>query len=178
MKAPARNANLGFTLIELLITVSIAVILATVVVPSFQSALQRNRFAGQANEFISALNIARSEAIKRGSRVTVCKSADEASCASTGDWTQGWVIFQDANENGTVDSGEQVISVHEPLDSGFTLTGAASDMNNYVSFVGTGGAEKNDGSPQSGDLTMSQAGSGDSRTISLSTTGRVHVESP
>jgi type IV fimbrial biogenesis protein FimT len=74
----------GFTIIELMITVVIASILLTIGVPSFQNLIRENRLATQANEFITALNMARSEAIRRGQNVTVT--------ANGGNWNNGWVV--------------------------------------------------------------------------------------
>lgn len=77
------NFNTGFTLIELIVTLAVAAIILTIGVPSFQEALQNNRRTTQVNEIIGAFNIARSEAIKRGMKVTMCKSADSATCDTT-----------------------------------------------------------------------------------------------
>lgn len=93
----------GFTLIELMVTVLIGVILLTIAAPSFMSTIERNRVTTQTNEFVTTFNLARLEAIKRGSPVSVCVSTDGASCAATGNWAGGWMIFSDRNGNGVVD---------------------------------------------------------------------------
>jgi type IV fimbrial biogenesis protein FimT len=59
--------------------------------------------------FLSGFRLAQSEAAERNSHVVLCKSADGASCALGGDWGQGWIIFQDANGNGTREAGEALI---------------------------------------------------------------------
>ena len=74
----------GFTLIEAMITVAVAAILFTVAVPSFKDTIRQNRLTTQANEFITALNLARSEAIRRSQSVTVTPKV--------GGWNAGWVI--------------------------------------------------------------------------------------
>ncbi|UYG08080.1 GspH/FimT family pseudopilin [Halomonas sp. M4R1S46] len=61
----------GFTLIELLAALAVAVILATVAVPSFQELMARNRLAADFNHVLSGLNYARSEAVKRRDDITV-----------------------------------------------------------------------------------------------------------
>ncbi len=66
----------GFTLIELLVTLAVAVILATIAVPSFQSLLERNQFAVEYNEVLSGLLYARSEAVTRREKVTATVTQD------------------------------------------------------------------------------------------------------
>ena len=56
----------GFTLVELMITLAIAGILVAVGIPSFNSTISSNRLTSYANELVTALNLARSEAVKRG----------------------------------------------------------------------------------------------------------------
>ncbi len=61
----------GFTLLELMVTVAVVAILATVGVPGFQELIQNNRVTTQTNELVTALNFARTEAVKRGRNVQV-----------------------------------------------------------------------------------------------------------
>lgn len=86
--------NQGFTLVELMITVTVLTILITVGIPSFQSIMQNSRSAALANGLATAINLARSEAVKRNGAVTVCASSDAATC--TGAWTQGWIVHNGA----------------------------------------------------------------------------------
>ncbi|MDV3239612.1 MAG: GspH/FimT family pseudopilin [Gammaproteobacteria bacterium] len=74
----------GFTLVELMITLAIAAILLTVGIPSFQNVLQNNRLATQANSLVGALNLARSEAIKRGADISIT--------AASGGFQNGWCV--------------------------------------------------------------------------------------
>lgn len=106
----------GFTLIELLVTMAVAAILLTVAVPNFQLFVMNNRMASQANDLITAFNLARSEAVKRAVNVTVCASSNGTSC--TGGWNQGWIV-QDA-------SG--VIRVQPALTGGSALSGTVASV--------------------------------------------------
>ena len=66
-----RGPQAGFTLIELMVGVAIMGILLMVGVPSFQSAVASSRLTTSTNDVVSALALARTEAIRRGARVTV-----------------------------------------------------------------------------------------------------------
>lgn len=168
------NSPPGFTLIELMVSVAILSILLTVAVPSYQSLMINNRLATQTNEFVTALTLARSEAIKRGSRATVCRSADQSNCSTAaGDWTQGWLVFMDGDNDGTVDTGEPVLQVHSVLPGGLTLGGNL----NYISYVGTGATQDNDGSFQNGTVMMCHAQSGKARSLTVNQAGRLTLNS-
>jgi type IV fimbrial biogenesis protein FimT len=92
----ARQAR-GFTILELMITVAVLAILVGVGNPSFQDMMRRNRLAAQTNQLLGTLAFARSEAVKRGVRVTVCPTNDaQDACSDDGRWAQnGMIIFTD-----------------------------------------------------------------------------------
>lgn len=96
----------GFTLLEVLVTISVVAVLIGVAVPSIDSFVQNNRLIAASNDLVSAMHIARSEAIKNNTRVTVCASSNGTTCATNGDWKDGWVVFLDGGGNGdTVGTG-------------------------------------------------------------------------
>ncbi|VAW53474.1 Type IV fimbrial biogenesis protein FimT [hydrothermal vent metagenome] len=84
-------------MIELMITLAIVAILLTVGVPSLKTFMQGNQLIASTNELVSALHIARSEAIKLNTRVSICESNDGATCGTTGNWENGWIVFVDGN---------------------------------------------------------------------------------
>lgn len=87
--------NHGFTLLELIITIALAAILLGLAVPNMRDFIQNNRMTGQTNEFVTALNIARSEALKRNHPVSICP-VNEAGTGCTGnDWSVGWLVYVD-----------------------------------------------------------------------------------
>ncbi len=61
----------GFTLIELLMVIILIAVSMTLAVPSFQGMVARNTVAAEVNNMLLAINLARSEAMRRGSPVTV-----------------------------------------------------------------------------------------------------------
>ena len=86
------NRDSGFTMIELLVTVAIAAIVLAIGIPNFSKLLKENRTTTQTNLFVSSVNLARSEAVKRGVPVTLCASTDTISCAESTDWSTGWIF--------------------------------------------------------------------------------------
>ena len=109
----------GITLIELMVTIAIAAGLIASAVPNFEETIRNNRMVTQINELHASLNFARSEAIKRNSNITICRSSNGSSC--TDDWKNGWIVFVDSNFNGSVD-GEDVLRVHGAIFETNTLT--------------------------------------------------------
>lgn len=133
---PAR----GVTLIELLVTLAVAVILMTIAVPSFQDAIVRNRLTTSTNDFVGTINYARAEAIKRGQSVTICKSSTGSACTTTGSqWENGWIVFVDADADGSLDSGETIIRTWPALPSLYTLR-PNNNFTNFLRYDGRGAA--------------------------------------
>lgn len=110
--APARAG--GFSLIELMVTVAVAAIALGVGVPSMLRWMARHAIAAQADEMRDALRGARSEAMKRGGPVIVCRTdaTSGGRCAQGGgDW-QTWMVFADANRSGDYEPGDPLINGH------------------------------------------------------------------
>lgn len=130
-----RNKQSGFTLIELMITLVIGAILLTQAVPSFMTTIQNNRLTTYTNDIVSDINLARSEAVKRGLRVVLCRSADPSAttptCGGTANtWTTGWLIFADADADGTFSAGDTLVRVGLPVEGGTTIISNAISNNN------------------------------------------------
>ena len=126
----------GFTLIELIITVAIAAIVMAIGIPSFRDTIRENRLTTYNNQFITALNLARSEAINLGSTVTLC-SSDGATCKSGG-YQQGWIVFRNRSGGANPANAAAIIRVFEKLPEGMTLIGSVDSVS-YTS-IGTGTA--------------------------------------
>jgi type IV fimbrial biogenesis protein FimT len=115
----------GFTLLELMVVVAIVAVLATLGMPSFTRLIQANTVSSTANILLADLRYTRSEAIRRGGGVLMCRSdAPEAShpaCSSASSgaagrgWADGWIVFQDWNGNGVQDGDEPVLRVQSAL---------------------------------------------------------------
>ena len=108
----------GFTLIELMFTVIVLAVLLAIGVPSFRDFLRNSRMAAQANDLLSAVNLARSEAVKRRAPVTLCAGTVADDCDDDTDFADGWFVFVDLNDNGDVDAGEDVLRTHDAMPGG------------------------------------------------------------
>ncbi|MCA1928877.1 GspH/FimT family pseudopilin [Rheinheimera sp.] len=96
----------AFTLIELMISILVLLVLMAIAVPSFTELVARNRLSGQANELLSVIQLARSEAIKQNQTIRLCKAnADLDTCsAASGSWT-GWLVVDTASPATVIRAG-------------------------------------------------------------------------
>lgn len=110
---PAQRVQRGFTLIEVLVVAAIVAVLAALAGPSFTPLLERWRVRDSVESLQSALYLARSEAIKRGGNVVIRKEATGANgctlASGASNWDCGWFVFVDTNNNGTQNTGEEVL---------------------------------------------------------------------
>jgi len=74
---------MGFTLIELLVTLTVAAILLAVAIPSFRDMMLSNSLSAGANAVVYALNLAKSEAVKRNQNVNFSSTAEVKNASST-----------------------------------------------------------------------------------------------
>ncbi|MEJ1464682.1 MAG: GspH/FimT family pseudopilin [Candidatus Sedimenticola sp. (ex Thyasira tokunagai)] len=147
----------GMTLVELMVTLAVGGILLAIAVPSYRTMVQNNRLAAGANEFVSSMSLARSEALKRRTDITV--TAADSSTAGN-EWGKGgWTVKEGATLLKTVPAFSGDIT--------FNSTG------NNSSFTYSA-----DGSANASDTIDLCTGSGETgRQVSLSATGRVSVNS-
>lgn len=112
-RKPQVRALRGFTLIELMITIAVLSILMAITAPSFNNALLGTKLGAYANDLVSSAIVARSEAIKRNTTVTLCASGNGTTCAASGGWEQGWIVL----------AGTNVIQRQQAAPTGFKITG-------------------------------------------------------
>ncbi|MES9900901.1 MAG: GspH/FimT family pseudopilin [Sedimenticola sp.] len=152
-----KEKSKGFTLVELMITLAVGGILLAIAVPSYRTMVQNNRLAAGANEFVSSMGLARSEALKRRTDITV--TATDSSVAGN-EWGKGgWEVKEGTTLLKTV-----------PAFSGDITFNSTGDNSSFT-YSANGGASGSD----TIDLCTGSGETG--RQISLSATGRVSVNS-
>lgn len=162
----------GFTLIELLVVVALVAVLAAIAVPSFRTFLVKRTVQAAADALIADLRYARSEAVKRSARVSVCQSANGASCDGAGGaWINGWIVFVDDDGDGAVDAGDEIVRVQQSLPSMASIasTNPTSDRR-FFTYQPTGWAKS---ASQTFIFTPSgSVPSGSTRIVCVSNQGR------
>jgi type IV fimbrial biogenesis protein FimT len=132
--------NQGFTLIEFTIVMAIVVILVSIASPSIINFLGNSDLRSSAASITGDLGTARAEALRTRQAVSVCPKTSTTANSCGTDWTNGWVVFQDTNNNQQVDTGERIVRSQEGLDGSSTITGPANFVfrsSGTVAIVGT-----------------------------------------
>ena len=104
----------GYSLFELLITTSLVAALLLVGVPSFQAIKARSQQQVEINALFHAIHLARKESIMRRKVVSICPSDDGTACRPSTDWSEGWLMFENADRDSPpqIDAGEAILSRH------------------------------------------------------------------
>jgi type IV fimbrial biogenesis protein FimT len=185
--------NSGFTLIEIMVTLIIVGILAVVGLPSLSSFTSGGNLVSSSNELVSAIHIARSQAIKLNRKVTICVSSDGAQCLSSNKWQKGWIVFVDANNDRnstgancsakTDINSDCLLRVHEKIDdTRFSVTGIFDHDDSDIKWLTftSRGLPKDDNASRSGIFSIcayekSNNNIVGSRAVVLNLPGRVRI---
>jgi type IV fimbrial biogenesis protein FimT len=169
--------QVGISAVELLVVLAITGMLSVLAVPDLSRFLDRHRASVEINEFVCDINFARSAAVSRGARVTMCKSVDGWNCAQEPNqsWDMGWIVFEESVEaNGAVDEGEEIIRACTRKRSAESLKGN-SPIRDYISFTPSGAPRKFDGGLQIGTITMKRK-DGMEIDLVINSMGRLRID--
>ena len=147
-----RHQN-GFTLYELLITMLIVGVVLSLGIPNLSEFTANSRLSSTANDLHASFLLARSEAARSKTNITICASANAltagANCGGT--WEQGYIIFVD-DDGDLLRAGatETVLRAHGEIAENVRLS-IANDAT-YFSYASTGLGRGDVG----GNLAMTQ----------------------
>ena len=127
----------GLSQIELLIATAIASLLLGLALPAMSSGLEASRSADARGALLSSLVTASNHSAISGVRAVLCPSVDGQSCADSPDWSQGWLVFLDANASREIEGGEAVLRVQPALAGKVRLRSTAGRTR--IVFQGNGG---------------------------------------
>ena len=176
-RKPGRACCAGFSLLEMLVALAVLGVLLTVAAPSFRSMWSSVRMSAVTNDFLAALHLTRSSAIRLNRSVVMCVSGDAQSCDQNADWHAGWMVFVDLNNNGRRDGeDEQVLLTQSGVDSGIAITGNSA-VNRFISWRSDGRMRRGTGRgvPQMGTVTFCPE-YGQGRQIVVNIGGRMRVQ--
>ena len=175
--------NHGFTLIELVVTLAIFGIVLATALPSLDSFTASNRRSANINIFVSSLNLARSEAVKRNTAISICTSNDTVACNNALSWEDGWLVFVDFDGDGVVDAGDgdEILRVFNKIfnrstpSKDVTLVDLEGPALKKLTFQSNGSVDNIATFMRCADLGSAAKTDAQARAVIVSSTGRVRL---
>lgn len=155
----------GMTLLEMLVALAIAAIVLTVVAPSVQTIVSKNRTTSEINELSGAIQFARFTAIDLTSTTVVCPASNYATCSTN--WNEPKIVFVDDNSNGKRDTAETLLLSTTGISSTNTMTGPSTPISFFESGV-TNASVSIKVCPKTNEAKLA-------RSININAQGRVRV---
>ena len=185
----------GFTLIEMLVVLAIIAIVVTLSTP-LSNIYKQNRVSTHVQEFVGALNVARSEAVSKGIPVSICipvrttnNNVVTTSCApainANTDWSNGWIVFSDVVGNGdcifqpgNTPTSDTILNERSSLGGGFTFGLDNTNGNAPACITYTAAGVVTLASTGFWKLCDPAYGDNLNRTINVTLTGRAQILNP
>ena len=166
------NRATGVTLLELLVALVIAGIALSIGVPDWGRWMAEQALRDRADALLHTLDRARSEAVKRGSRVDVCPEASGACPGLAAGWEGGWRIVVPPAAGS---DSPATLLVREPRAATGTTIRGNRPVADYVSYTSLGYARRIDGSLQMGTFVVCRRGH-KVRKVIVANSGRARIE--
>lgn len=176
----------GFTLIELMIVMAILGILVSVVTPYLRTYVSNTASNSLSNTLLIDIMYARNHAITNETIVKMIPTgaADEGVSlfepnAAGVNWAQGWIIFEDDNDNDVRDANELTIRSHISFGPGAHISsnsaGELLDAKKPIGFSPTGLSYGQGANNGRGTLTIATFGCAgfNARKIQINQIGQV-----
>lgn len=105
----------GYSLYELMMTLALAGLLLTLGIPSFTGLIADKRLRVEVDALFHAVHLARKVSIARRRVVSICPSLDGQQCASSKDWSSGWILFVNKGRRQSLqrDDDEELLHYHQ-----------------------------------------------------------------
>lgn len=164
-------------MIELMITVVVASIVLGIALPSFQQQISNNRSAALGEDFASAINFVRSEAVKRATRVSLCASSDGLTCV--GAWTDGFIAFVDTvtTDKAAAPIVGTVLRTWEKQDANALITvDSNGDPVTFIRYTSLGTLAQVKPNPYTIKTELHNCSGNAARKISIGLSGLVGIE--
>lgn len=155
-KTRARMA--GWTLLEALVVMAVLGLLVSLGAPALSGLRQQHQLQAQAEALLDSLLLARSEALRRQQRVTLCVRASDGLCDANASWQQGWRVFVDSNGNAQRDADEPELEARAPLPAALRLS-VSSTAPRYFSYSAEGRSQTTQGGFMAGTWSFCRPGS-------------------
>lgn len=128
----------GFTLFELMIGLSLLAILSGYAIPSYRDLRLDRAMTESINELSATLRYARNQSIIRNRQIIACPSQNQQSCATNGNWHNGWLLFIDNNRDRRLDADDQLLQIGNPMPK--SLTAKSSQYRKLIRYDQQGAA--------------------------------------
>lgn len=158
----------GVTLLEAMFSIAVLSVLVALAAPTFADLKLNADRTTTVNEFFHALFLARSESLKRGEVVSVCRSSNGETCAdASAPWSAGWIVFVNADRDEPAQR-----DVDEPLLAVYSARTTISISSNRATYSFRPGVQ---GVVNGTIVFCDRRGSEHARAIIISHTGRPRV---
>jgi type IV fimbrial biogenesis protein FimT len=169
----------GFTLYELMITLLIVGVVLTLGMPNLTAFTQNSRITTTANDLHAAFQVARSEAARAKSNITICASDNSMTAGADcqGNWEDGFIVFVDSNGDiARAGASETVLRAHPAIANGVNLVLANNAT--FFSYASTGLGRGNVGGAAAVSQVIICDDRGLAETSKDSSAGRLFVATP